>query len=362
MNIATHALMLARDARALSACGMRCLADTRASAWTVLAKGECIVKSLALPSQPSRHAGALVRHTRTTLAWLAASALVLSIILTPHIGATADKEPPFVTGLLDLNLSDYYLTPRGVIVENSGVIAQPVLLLFLNFYEGNGPIDSVSGTVGIWNSIHSKQRDPKNDQFAPNWNEMDLLSALNVTFLKDWTFTFAYEFWVSPIDAFPGTSHIELKFSYGDHFMKGLLPKLPGSLSINPYINFFIEVKNKTAASPDIGESFYFELGMVPKYVFEGYPLSIEMPTYLLFPGDHFYSQNSTLGVFGTGVKVTAPLTFIHTRYGKWSAHTDLIYKHLVNDGLVNDNATALPPHSGNRNPVQIVGGLTLYF
>ena len=68
--------------------------------------------------------------------------------------------PKFVTGLLDLPLSNYYLTPRGVIVENSGVIAQPMLQLFFNLYESDGPVNNVTGMVGIWNSIHSKQRGP----------------------------------------------------------------------------------------------------------------------------------------------------------------------------------------------------------
>ena len=52
--------------------------------------------------------------------------------------------PKFVTGLLDLPLSNYYLTPRGVIVENSGVIAQPMLQLFFNLYEGDGPVNNVT--------------------------------------------------------------------------------------------------------------------------------------------------------------------------------------------------------------------------
>jgi len=304
--------------------------------------------------------------TRTALVWLATSVLVLALMLTPQTGATEEKEPPFVSGLLDLNLSNYYLTPRGVIVENSGVITQPILLLFFNLYQGEGVLSNVTGTVGIWNSIHSKQRDPNNSQFAPNWNEMDLLSSLSATFLKDWTFTFAYEYWVSPISAFPAASHIELKFGYSDHFLKGLMPRLPGDLSINPYFNIFVELKNKTANSnPNDDESHYFEIGAVPKYVFDGYPLTIELPTYLTFPGPHFYDtirSNETLGVFGTGVKVTAPLTFIRPRYGKWSVHTDLIYKHLFNDGVVADNILFLPPHARTRNPVQVVGGLTLYF
>jgi len=296
--------------------------------------------------------------------------LVLTLILMPQPGSAQDKvTPKFVTGLLDLNISNYYLTPRGVIVENSGVIAQPVLNLFFNLYEGDGPVNNVTGMVGIWNSIHSKQRGPDSST-VENWNEMDLLSSLSVTFLNDFTFTFAYEYWVSPINAFPSASHIELKFGYSDSFLKNLLPA--GELSINPYFNIFVELTNKTAnANLNDGESHYFELGMVPKYVFAGYPLTIELPTYITFPGSHYYDttrldgtsiSNDTVGVLGTGVRVTAPLTFINWRYGRWSVHADFIYKHLFNDGVVYDNITFLPPHAGTRNPTQVVGGVTLYF
>lgn len=90
--------------------------------------------------------------------------------------------------------------------------------------------------------------------------------------------------------------------------------------------------------------------------------MSIELPTYILFPGDNFYNEGSVVGVFGTGLKVTAPLTFIHARYGKWSVHADLVYKYLANDSLVADNIALLPPHAGTRHPVQAIAGITLAF
>ena len=68
-------------------------------------------------------------------------------------------------------------------MENSGVIAQPMLQLFFNLYEGDGPINNVTGMAGIWNSIHSKQRGPDSST-VENWNEMDLLSSLSITFLQ----------------------------------------------------------------------------------------------------------------------------------------------------------------------------------
>lgn len=293
------------------------------------------------------------------LAWLATSMLLLTLVLMPRLSAAADKEPPFITGLLDLPFSNYYLTPRGVIAEDEGVIFQPLLQLNANLYQGDGPLTNITASAGIWNSVHSKTR--VTNTTTPNWNEMDLLLGLSATLLKQWTVSFGYEYWLSPIDAFPATSLIQLRLAYADSFLKDLMPTMPGELTINPYINFFIELHNKAAAAPTVGESFYFELGFTPKYVFAGYPLSIELPTYFLFPGDHFYSQNSTLGVFGTGLKVTAPLTFIRERYGKWSVHADLVYKHLANDGLVLDNSTSVT-RADTRNPVQVIGGLTLTF
>jgi len=118
---------------------------------------------------------------------------------------------------------------------------------------------------------------------------------------------------------------------------------------------------NKTAnANPNDGEGHYFELGMVPKYVFASYPLRIELPTYVTFPSSNYYDTtepdgtpipHSTVGVFGTGVRVTAPLTFINWRYGRWSVHADFIYQHLFADGVVFDNENFLPPVQGRGIP-----------
>jgi len=324
---------------------------------TVLARGGCLVKKLPLLYQQSHRHGTIVRRTRPVLALLAASLLVLSTMLMPQSGATEEKIP-FVTGVLDLPLTNTYISPRGVISEDEGLVFQPSLTLFLNFYQGDGPITNVTGSVGMWNSVHSKFRGIEADTTAENWFEVDLVTGISVTFLKDWTFSFGYEYWLSPIDAFAPTSLITLRLAYTDHFLKALMPHTPGELSINPYINFFIELKNKAAAPVTVDESFYFELGFIPKYVFAGYPLTLELPTYFIFPGDHFYSTNSTLGVFSTGVKVTAPLTFIDERYGKWSVNLALKYYHLANDGVVAGNAA----FSTSRDRVQVIGGLTLNF
>jgi peptide/nickel transport system ATP-binding protein len=72
-------------------------------------------------------------------------------------------------------------------------------------------------------------------------------------------------------------------------------------------------------------------------------------------------SESSTVGLFQTGLKVTAPLTSIPERYGKWSLYAGFRYYHIVNDGIADGNRL-LPPGSTNRDPVQAIGGVALAF
>ena len=128
--------------------------------------------------------------------------------------------------------------------------------------------------------------------------------ALSVTFLQSWTFSLAYEYWVSPINAFPSASHIELRFGYSDQ------PQGPGCDLDQSLFQYLVELTNKTAnANPNDGESHYFELGMVPKYVFAGY--AIELPTYINVSRQQllqYHAAQFHSGHLWHGVRVTAPL------------------------------------------------------
>lgn len=279
--------------------------------------------------------------------------LLLSSLLATHASA---EESKIFHVLLDMPLSNAYITPRGLIVEDEGLVFQPLLMLSADLYKGTGPLSSVTASVGIWNSVHSKVPAGLKSS-TENWNEMDFLSGLNFTFFEDWTFGASYQYWVSPIDAFESNSVMELTFSYSDHFLE---KAMPGKLSLNPYLKLFIELHNKaTVSSTD--ESYNIQLGFGPMYMFDGYPLMIELPTFVTFPGHDFYSESSTLGLFSTGLKVTAPLTSIPERYGKWSLYAGFQYYHIINDGIAAGNLL-LPPASTNRNPVQGIGGVMLAF
>jgi hypothetical protein len=85
------------------------------------------------------------------------------------------------------------------------------------------------------------------------------------------------------------------------------------------------------------------------------------MWTFLTFPWHGSYSESSTLGLFSTGLKATAPVTSIPERYGKWRLYAGFRYYHIINDGIVAANRL-LPPVATNRNQVQGRGGVTLAF
>jgi hypothetical protein len=191
---------------------------------------------------------------------------------------------------------------------------------------------------------------------------MDFLSGVDFTIDRDWTVGLSYQYWVSPSDAFESASLLETTVSYGGQFLER---SIRGKFSLNPYFKFFIELDNKaTVSSTD--ESYYVEVGFGPRYVFEGYPLTIDMHTFVTFPGNGFYSENSTVGLFSTGLKVTAPLTSIPKRYGAWSVYTGFRYYYIVNDGILNDGILTgngqLPPGSESRNQAHALGGVTLAF
>ncbi|HEY5706279.1 MAG TPA: hypothetical protein VIS96_11960 [Terrimicrobiaceae bacterium] len=309
-----------------------------------------------------------LNYCRSLLLSLLCSVIAVCSASSLRAGTTAQEQsvsPPIPVEeasifhvLIQNQFSNYYITPRGLIVQDEGLVWQSLALVFAEIYKGSPKafINHVGLTVGVWNSVHSKG-DPLAST-TPHWNEFDFIAGADVTFLKDVNFSLTYLLFVSPNDAYESPNNLELALKYSDHFLEGVTPW--GKLSINPYAKLFIELENKATVSAT-SSSFNFELGLIPKYVLNGYPLAIELPSFITLPGAQFYSEPGVPGLITTGVKVTAPLTFIPKKYGSWSIYGGVQYYHIFNDGLALGN-TFLPSSSTNRNPVQFYGGLTLFF
>jgi hypothetical protein len=278
------------------------------------------------------------------------------------------EAPPtsLIHGLINLELSNAYITPRGLDVQNKGLVIQPLFLLFFDLYSSkDGPINDVSLTIGDWNSVHTAIAG--SGPQPGHWNETDPLTGLTFKFWKDLQFDAFYTAFVSQVDAFKTSQNLDLKLTYHDKFIGNRW--VPG-FSLNPYVEMFIETSNKATVDLDEKTSkrgYYFQVGFDPTYAFAKIPLTVELPSYVNFPSKYFY-QNfagqgsvSTLGLVTTELKGTVPLNFVPKGYGHWSVYAGVQYYYLINHGLLDENQV-LATSERKHSLWQVHGGLTLVF
>ena len=266
---------------------------------------------------------------------------------------------PWAHVLLQLDFSDHYITPRGLNVENDGLVFQPLLLVFWDLYSSeSGYLKNVSLTTGVWNSIHTEESgaDPG------NWNEYDPILGLTFKFASNWKLDTTVTQFESMVDSYPTSTHFEAKVSYDDSSLWG------GTFSINPYVAFWQELDEKATVvfnTATSDQSFYFTLGMNPTLKFDA--VKFEFPTFINLVDDEFYQKfdgspgGDGLAVFCTGVKASVPLKFIPKEAGFWSLYAGVKYYYLDNQGLADGNSV-LTTDGKDDDLVQFYGGLSIFF
>jgi hypothetical protein len=240
-----------------------------------------------------------------------------------------------IHGFLDFRFATGYLTPRGLQVENSGLVMQPLAGLVFDLYSGGtSGINSVAFIMGIWSSVHTNH--PGGDM----WNECDIFAGVSVKFLDKWTFDGTVMAWFFPdistkAEANPQTEYnVEFKFSYDDtEYLK--------EWALHPYVSIFW---NFEGDSPVVlgTTTFYAEIGVNPSFTLkpmESMPVTISFPAYFQFGDSSFWGEapngdRSNIGLFSVGTKISVPLNFIPKEYGSWSAYVGFTYIHTCNEAL----------------------------
>jgi hypothetical protein len=259
--------------------------------------------------------------------------------------------------LLQVDVSDHYITPRGLNVENEGVVFQPLLLSFWNLYSDKSSfVNDVSLTLGMWSSVHTEVSGPD----PGHWNEWDPIFGLSLGLGDYVKFETNYTAFKSMVDAYPTSHHLELKLKLDDS-------KWLGAFALNPYVAFWKELDNKATVVFDpttSDESYYFTVGINPSV--KAGPVKFEFPTYINIVDSEFYQQmdgsdgGSGIAVFGTEIKASVPLMFIPQEYGFWTAYAGVKYYHLGNKGLKDGNIVL---GGGDRDDlVQFHAGLSIFF
>jgi len=309
-----------------------------------------------------------MKNTLLSKSLLTACLLAVCLPFTsPAIAGTpASKNPvvappesePWIHALLQLDFSDHYITPRGLNVENEGLIFQPLFLVFWDLYSSkDGFLQDVTLTTGVWSSFHTRESgaDPG------HWNEFDPIAGLGFKFADLWKLDLNYTAFRSMVDSYPTSHHLEVKLGFDDS-------KFLGAFALNPYIAFWKELENKAtvAFNPATSEeSYYFTVGVNPS--FKAGPVKFEFPTYINLVDGDFYQKfdgtggGSGLAVFGTEVKLSVPLTFIPKDMGFWTLYAGVKYYHLSNDGL-RDGNMVLTANEHKDDLVQFHGGISIFF
>jgi hypothetical protein len=299
-----------------------------------------------------------IRSLLTTLL-LAAPPLTAG---TPvEAAAVEPAAPPLkLNMLLQLDVSDHYITPRGLNVENEGAVFQPLALVLANLYSSETTtISDVTLAVGGWSSIHTEESgtDPG------NWNEFDPIAGLSIKFADYYKFDTNYTAFISMTDSYPTSHHLEFKLHFDDS-------KWMGKFALSPFVAYWQELYNKSTVVFDPStseESFYFTLGINPAIKLDA--VKIEFPTFVNIVADEFYQKfdgtggGSGAAVFCTGIKASVPLKFIPQEYGFWTWYAGMKYYHLNNAGLEDGNSVLTSGgDNDDDNLFQFHTGLTIFF
>jgi len=269
----------------------------------------------------------------------------------------------FVHGQLNLEFSDDYLTSRGILLQNRGLVTQQYLRLDWNLYplnrETNRFINEAYLMTALWNDVDTVPGgvDPG------SWNEIDFIAGPGAKLFDDWTLESPIFAFKSETGSYPTCWAWDPRLTYHDHFAK--------NFSLNPYAEFFDELRGKITVvmvPAQSQSSYYGVLGLDPTYVFPTLPLKFELPSYIIIPAKNFYQRENGSGggadiaLMTTMFKVTVPLGLIQPSCGKWSVYAGVQYDRLNNPGLLDGNEIAGAAHDRERNLVVFHTGMTVHF
>jgi hypothetical protein len=290
--------------------------------------------------------------------------------------APAPAPPPSRTdALVNMEFSDKYLTPRGMIVHNAGLDFENLVLGFFNLYKSDSFINDVTVIPGVWNDFSSDGvsiNPPYGSSPKTHWVEIDPIAGVSVGFAKHFKLDVTYTAFNMQILDIGTSQHLDTKLEFDDSsYLK--------AFALHPYFEYWQELVNKATAA-DVpylvdpldkhlgsgpGPSYYFEVGAAPSYTFQNIGLKFELPCRVLLPNKNFYGEyygsSSTVGLYEVGVKASLPLKFVPQGYGHWSCHVGFRYMNLVDKNL-QDMQEFNAPEKSVSDTVQVYAGITAFF
>ena len=277
----------------------------------------------------------------------------------------ADEAPPSrLHALVNLEISDKYLTPRGMIVQDEGLTYQTLMLGLLDVYDGKNEafLTDITLVGGFWADFATDpiaEHVPSAGSTTTNFIEIDPILGVSFGLGKNFKLDVTYTAFCMQILDIGTSEHLETKLSYNDS-------DLLGAFALHPYVSFWKELDNKATAAANFGvpSSYYFEVGVTPGVSIGS--LKLEAPLRVLLPSSDFYGEtfanSSTVGLYEVGLKASAPFKFMPKGYGFWSGHLGFRYMKFVDKNLrqlATDGGFGTSP---TKDTAQIYSGITVFF
>jgi hypothetical protein len=303
------------------------------------------------------------------------AAALLPLATSGSRAADAVPPPSRTDALVNFQFSDKYLTPRGMIVHDSGLDFQTLVLGFLNVYQGDSFVSDVTLVPGVWNDFSSdgvSVHAPFGGSPKTHWVEIDPIAGVSVGFAKHLKLDVTYTAFNMQILDIGTSQHLDTKLEFDDSsYLK--------AFALHPYFEYWQELENKATAAdvpylvdplgkhlgPGPGSSYYFEVGAAPSYTFNKIDLKLELPCRVLLPNKDFYGEyygsSSTVGLYEVGIKGSLPLKFMPQGYGYWSFSAGFNYMNLVDKNLQDMQAFNAPGKSVH-DTVQFFAAISTFF
>jgi hypothetical protein len=278
---------------------------------------------------------------------------------TPPKAAPPPAPPPLdIHGFFDVTFANDYMTPRGLLVTNTGLTTQIVNGLTFSLYKNpDSWINSFSVTVGTFNDLWSRQNSvtgganavtPGRFDAVGSWNEFDWWVSADWTMAKYWKAGVTYITFISPPGNFQQERNVEPYLRFDDGALTGW------AFTFNPYVKLFYAISgSSTVVVGNQGNTYDVEIGMVPTLDLKnitGVPLTIAAPTWVTVGPSSYWNRGvtgcglatttpcslSNAGVFTTGLALKETLDWlVPTRWGTWYAKGGVQYYHIINDSLL---------------------------
>jgi len=260
--------------------------------------------------------------------------------------------PRRLHAMVSMDFTNQYLTPRGANIENQGLVAQPLCMLYWDvFSHEHGHLSQITLASGMWNSwhTHSSGTQPR------RWNECDLIEGVTVTLAKKWRHSFFYTRYFSQTQSYQDGWNLNYAVAYDDtaHL---------GRLALHPFVQWFYDKKSdRGGAASGSDQKYYFQLGVDPTLQFLSLPVRLDFPLYLTFfpPGK---KDAGGIGLYSATVKASMPLNISSSTFGKWTVYAAVQFCHISNPGLLNSNQLAGATSTRQQDFVLFHTGFSVYF